>query len=70
MIDDNYFLYDGHILKSKQGEWGKVDAIDEFNRSRQTVYHKPYDREKAERIEAEKWKQIREELGIENEKDK
>lgn len=37
MIDDNYFLYDGHILKSKQGEWGKVDAIEEFNRSKQTV---------------------------------
>lgn len=33
-------------------------------------YHKPYDEEKAERAEAEKWKQIREELGIENEKDK
>lgn len=47
-----------------------VDAIEEFNRSKQTVYHKPYDREKAERIEVEKLKQIREELGIDNEKDK
>lgn len=31
-MSDDYFLYKGHILKAKQGEWGMVDAMREFDK--------------------------------------
>ena len=31
-LGDDYFLYKGHILKAKQGEWVVDDAIREFDK--------------------------------------
>lgn len=29
---DEYFLYKGHVLRAKQGEWGMIDAMREFDK--------------------------------------
>lgn len=69
----DYFLYKGHILKAKQGEWGVADAINEFERDNQPPFTcdvslTPELMKKADKLQQEQWRQIRKELGIEENK--